>query len=542
MNGRVVSAATIVHRGTVVLPGVPTRPTTATEAVVNLVPEIDADTGSVKYRKRRSARDSPWHRGAGGLVVVLLTLALGAWHYGTPRDSRPHLSAQNEMGGIATARRNGVLSVQDPKLPSVLVSEEAGHREGRRLEEVFLTARATQGRQLNEVLTGWLDQLNSDILHNVAGGIRWVRPYLLPSLEQDDDTQSQRIRGNDHPQRSKFLSVRRSGSRMRWEDEWQEMQRSGRVSGPVVDYTNPTKYSYPDLPHDVPPATEYPPLRPLGDLMSAWNHDDDFEGIIHETLLHFNYSDPTERALAVRFRDAELPFKVYDIPEVTEAGRKWTVEYVDASFKDGRASGTAQESPNNFFAFYIPQHWNVLKLGPAPVRNNDWDFRRFEAHARYADAVHLDIDRPHFYWQSGVSREQRHRPKVEWGFIAKDLPSFGSTEENFFVFHPEEQKGIQCRFGERGTIAATHWDSGMNFVAMVSGAKRYILSPPRECPKQGLFTSPHSPLYRHSLLNFAHMKFLQDPNSGMSAEERAWLERASRIESIETVLKQGEGR
>lgn len=77
-------------------------------------------------------------------------------------------------------------------------------------------------------------------------------------------------------------------------------------------------------------------------------------------------------------------------------------------------------------------------------------------------------------------------------------------------------------------------------VAMITGAKRYILSPPRECSKLGIFTSRHSPIYRHSLLNFGHIKHLSDTNNDMSDEERRWLERAGQADSLETVLKAGE--
>jgi Cupin-like domain len=145
-----------------------------------------------------------------------------------------------------------------------------------------------------------------------------------------------------------------------------------------------------------------------------------------------------------------------------------------------------------------------------------------------------------------------------------------SPTETFFVWHPDEQKGIQCRcvflvssnshhshslgiaaqqflvvkrrFGERGVVAATHYDSGRNMVAMIKGAKRYILSPPRACSKLGLFTSRNSPIYRHSLLNFAHIPFAKDYHNLMSNEERAWLGRASTAEAIDTVVKAGEVR
>ena len=79
-------------------------------------------------------------------------------------------------------------------------------------------------------------------------------------------------------------------------------------------------------------------------------------------------------------------------------------------------------------------------------------------------------------------------------------------------------------------------------VAMIRGAKRYILSPPNQCSKLGIFTQKQSPIYRHSLLNFGHIQYLHQNNEsgGMSPEERAWLERAATAQSVETVLKQGE--
>ena len=85
-------------------------------------------------------------------------------------------------------------------------------------------------------------------------------------------------------------------------------------------------------------------------------------------------------------------------------------------------------------------------------------------------------------------------------------------------------------------------------IAMLTGAKRYILSPPMACPDLGVFNSRDSPIFRHSLLNFAHLEYLNkdnnknedDSKSGMSAEERAWLTRAARAPAVETVLKQGE--
>lgn len=77
---------------------------------------------------------------------------------------------------------------------------------------------------------------------------------------------------------------------------------------------------------------------------------------------------------------------------------------------------------------------------------------------------------------------------------------------------------------------------------MIKGAKRYILSPPKACSKLGIVPEKKHPIFRHSLLNFGHIKYLQDAGrgQGMSKEERKWLERASTAPAVETVLKAGE--
>ena len=80
-------------------------------------------------------------------------------------------------------------------------------------------------------------------------------------------------------------------------------------------------------------------------------------------------------------------------------------------------------------------------------------------------------------------------------------------------------------------------------VAMISGAKRYILSPPNTYPKLGIVTQPEHPFFRHSLLNFGHLSLLESDDvevQTMPEEERAWLEVAKHSMAVETILKAGE--
>ena len=252
---------------------------------------------------------------------------------------------------------------------------------------------------------------------------------------------------------------------------------------------------------------------------------------------------------AIKFRDLELPFKVYNVPEVRAANAKWTDEYLASNFngnnKDGvpQSIGACQQSVDSFFAFHRPNIWSVDLLGPPPSVDIDWTFDKWARHAVYADEVSLPANETHYYWQSGVPREERLEGKETWTFVSRDLPSFSNPEPTFFGFNPPAQKGIQCRFGERGVTAATHYDGGRNMIAMITGAKRYILSPPNVCPQLGIVTSRRHPSYRHSMLNFGRCTLLDKKDSAgvqMSDREKGWLRIAAEAPTLSTVLKAGE--
>ena len=78
-----------------------------------------------------------------------------------------------------------------------------------------------------------------------------------------------------------------------------------------------------------PPETGYPVYASLLETVSRWNPDDpEPPTTFKETIQRFNYSDELERSYAEKFRNAELPFKIYDIPNVLEVTRKWNDEYL----------------------------------------------------------------------------------------------------------------------------------------------------------------------------------------------------------------------
>lgn len=382
---------------------------------------------------------------------------------------------------------------------------------------------------------------------------RWSDARMLPPIPGKDEEDLvfatlKKALDKKEKVRKADMRIRYNGKVLDWDSETDD-EVTGNHVGPAVDYTK-LDYTYPDVVTKLPPLGEYPPMELLGEVLERFPQDDidNPPQPFVENLLHFDYSDPVERAMAKKIRKMELPFKVYNVPEFDEAGIKWTDEYVSDQF-DGkshgipRGHGHAQESEDNFFCFFRADNWNVNIMGQPYTMDVDFTFAKWAKHARYADKVSLPPTEKHYYWQAGVAKKERFSPKEKWSFISRDLPSFSSPDQTWFGWNPKKAQGIQCRFGERGVVAATHYDSGMNMVGMVTGAKRYILSPPKECPKLGIINMKEHPGFRHSLINYGHVDALKS-NSDVSKEmpdrERKWMEITLGVKAVETILKAGE--
>jgi hypothetical protein len=77
---------------------------------------------------------------------------------------------------------------------------------------------------------------------------------------------------------------------------------------------------------------------------------------------------------------------------------------------------------------------------------------------------------------------------------------------------PDAYRGVNCRFGMKGVIAAPHFDSRRNYIAMIRGRKRYVLLPPKECEKLRLYPRGH-PSQRHSQILWSNLtEVMQHPD------------------------------
>lgn len=242
------------------------------------------------------------------------------------------------------------------------------------------------------------------------------------------------------------------------------------------------------LPH-CPDEPESPPGVPIMDILGNWNMDDTAIPPRHyNTLCRFDYQ--TEYDKALRYRDAEMPFVVYNIPEFDETVEKWNSEgYLAEALEGGEY--TTQVSKDNHFMYYRLSK----SLKPAgyipPTRTERWSYDHWLHEAR--KSKNLSTDSEHYYFR--VS--DRDSP-----IVRQDLTIFTSRESTLFMKEPEMSRGIHCRFGMRSVIAEAHFDASRNMVGLVSGTRRWILAHPRECKHAYLLPTGH-PSARHTEVDWS---------------------------------------
>ena len=100
-----------------------------------------------------------------------------------------------------------------------------------------------------------------------------------------------------------------------------------------------------------------------------------------------------------------------------------------------------------------------------------------------------------------------------------------NNKNRLFVVEPEEERGINCRFGMVGNMADNHFDPTRNWIVILKGLRRYILSPPEQCPHLNL-----QPMYHESA---RHSK-------GNWANSSSWIGLGQQAQALQVVLQPGD--
>ena len=100
------------------------------------------------------------------------------------------------------------------------------------------------------------------------------------------------------------------------------------------------------------PEAGYPSAYPIMDLLNNWGTDDtDIPPMHYNSLCYFDYQNPTDYAKAMNYRNAELPFVVYNTPEANQVVQKWSnLDYLKSRLKGEKFK--SETSPNNHFMYW----------------------------------------------------------------------------------------------------------------------------------------------------------------------------------------------
>ena len=268
-------------------------------------------------------------------------------------------------------------------------------------------------------------------------------------------------------------------------------------------HTSKTFYK-PNCPFNPEPG--YPKTFVMMDILKNWNADNtEIPPFHYDSLCHFNYMNATEVQIALNYRDKEVPYVMYNIPEVDGVVKKWNnLDYL--SEKLGSKSYRTETSESNHFMYWRHASSAFLRTREGkgwkpPTSVISTKFDKWLEFAVKNQNKSLD-SREHQYFR--VSSDMGN----EW--LYKELPFF-QPKKSVFLVNPREQRGIHCRFGMRSVIAEAHWDGSRNAVVMLGGLRRWILTHPDQCANMHMLPNSH-PSGRHSAVDWSNPDVQKFPN------------------------------
>jgi hypothetical protein len=177
-------------------------------------------------------------------------------------------------------------------------------------------------------------------------------------------------------------------------------------------------------------------------ILDNWNPDDNSIPPFHfNSLCYFDFQ--TEQQKALNYREAEVPFVVYNTPAVQEVVTKWnSMEYLNEKVGPSKKYTTATSRDNHFMYYSRPDKRGIFKdqqgnpwtkpTGDVQMTFQQWLDTAVENHNKSLE------ERQHFYFRVSTDGPGH------WVF--REL-TFFEPKKSLFIVSPSGQKGIHCRFG-----------------------------------------------------------------------------------------------
>jgi len=250
------------------------------------------------------------------------------------------------------------------------------------------------------------------------------------------------------------------------------------------------------------PEKGYPKEYKMTRIVENWNTDNtEIPSQHHDSLCHFDYQNPEDYKKIFTYRDAEVPFVVYNMPQVNDIVKKWNnLDYLMKRVGPD-TKYNAETSKDNHFMYWSGNGRGLFRNWKPPTGSVATTFSDWLHKAVIGQNVSLE-SREHQYFRVSSATD------TSWLF--EELPFFQPTP-SIWIVKPSAQRGIHCRFGMRSVIAEAHFDGSRNAVVEIAGLRRWILTHPKECVNMHMLPKAH-PSGRHSEVDWSKPDLDKFPN------------------------------
>jgi len=236
---------------------------------------------------------------------------------------------------------------------------------------------------------------------------------------------------------------------------------------------------------------------------------------IHQSLCVWDWLDSKHRAAVQAYREAEVPFVLKNHPAVARTSYRWSTvpKYVERLV--GSAPQRNEHSHHsNHLMFWRKSNQRANKAWQPPTENVELNVTEWLSLADQVEQLSDEQQAASDHW---YFRLNAALPDLNT-YLYDELPFFqpwnseeeDSEEDNddssrrLFIVDPTQQRGINCRFGMKGSIAEAHFDPTRNWIALLKGRRRFILAHPDQCPHLELYPQEH-PSGRHSAVDWSRV-------------------------------------
>ncbi|KAF1795670.1 hypothetical protein GQ600_14562 [Phytophthora cactorum] len=200
----------------------------------------------------------------------------------------------------------------------------------------------------------------------------------------------------------------------------------------------------------------YPQLFPSAALFDNWKPENTAQvpPAIFDSICNFNVSDPYEFRLAQMFREMEVPFVAYGIPELTAATERWTDEYLTAKLSR-KASYKVHVANDSHFMYYLK---SKQLAGEKDTYESRW-----MTYPQFVKAINdvkslEEAGEPHEYYYFMLKKNDFSRQASfiydELQFLNPTLTEHDSRFGDLFIRDATvaKERGMRCRLGMRGLM------------------------------------------------------------------------------------------